>query len=127
MSLYTQARESIRQMIVDGMYAPSDRLPSESEFAEQFGVHRLTARRALEKLARECVAVARKGSGTFVAPSRLTCRYRCRSTVRRPRRTCGVSCERPAGTIARSCETSPLTIRAMKCHLSGEGQGSSAS
>lgn len=70
MSLYEQARERIRQMIADGIYAPGDRLPSESEFAEQFGVHRLTARRALEELAREGVAVARKGSGTFVSPRR---------------------------------------------------------
>ena len=59
------ARERIRQMIADGIYGPGDRLPSEAEFAERFGVHRLTARRALEELAREGVAVARKGSGTF--------------------------------------------------------------
>jgi len=68
--LYEIARERIRQMITDGIYGPGDRLPSEAEFAERFGVHRLTARRALEELAREGVAVARKGSGTFVAPHR---------------------------------------------------------
>lgn len=70
MPLYERARESIRELIADGSYAPGDRLPSESALAEQFGIHRLTARRALEELAREGVAVARKGSGTFVAPRR---------------------------------------------------------
>jgi len=68
--LYEQARESIREMIADGIYAPGDRLPSESALGERFGMHRLTARRALEELVREGVAVARKGSGTFVAPRR---------------------------------------------------------
>ena len=68
--LYEMARERIRQMITAGVYGPGDRLPSEAEFAERFGVHRLTARRALEELVREGVAVTRKGSGTFVAPHR---------------------------------------------------------
>ncbi len=68
--LYERARRSIREMIADGSYAPGDRLPSESALAEQFGIHRLTARRALEELAHEGVAMARKGSGTFVAPRR---------------------------------------------------------
>ena len=70
MPLYEKAREGVRQMIADGDYAPGDRLPSEFELAQQFGVHRLTARRALEELVREGVAVARKGAGTFVAPPR---------------------------------------------------------
>jgi GntR family transcriptional regulator len=68
--LYERARESIRELVEDGIYAPGDRLPSETALAEQFGIHRLTARRALEELVREGVAVARKGSGTFVAPRR---------------------------------------------------------
>jgi DNA-binding GntR family transcriptional regulator len=67
---YKQARESIREMIADGRYAAGDRLPSESALAAQFGIHRLTARRALAELAREGIAVARQGAGTFVAPRR---------------------------------------------------------
>ncbi len=68
--LYEQTRLSVLDLIADGSYGPGDRLPSESSLAEQFGVHRLTARRALEELAREGVVVARKGSGTYVAPTR---------------------------------------------------------
>jgi len=68
--LYEQARQSVLDLISNGTYGPGDRLPSESSLAEQFGIHRLTARRALEELAREGVVVPRKGSGTYVAPRR---------------------------------------------------------
>jgi GntR family transcriptional regulator len=67
--LYEQTRQGVLDLIADGSYGPGDRLPSESALAEQFGIHRLTARRALEELAREGVVVARKGSGTYVAPA----------------------------------------------------------
>jgi DNA-binding GntR family transcriptional regulator len=68
--LYEQTRHGILALITDGSYGPGDRLPSESSLADLFGVHRLTARRALEELAREGVVVARKGSGTYVAEAR---------------------------------------------------------
>ena len=68
--LYERTRQGVLELIAAGAYTPGDRLPSESALAEQFGVHRLTARRALEELAREGVVVARKGSGTYVAPGR---------------------------------------------------------
>ena len=68
--LYERTRLSVLGLIADGSYGPGDRLPSESALADQFGIHRLTARRALEELAREGVVVARKGSGTYVAPQR---------------------------------------------------------
>jgi DNA-binding GntR family transcriptional regulator len=69
--LYEQARETIRSWISTGTYAPGDRLPSESAVAAELGIHRLTARRALEELVREGVVVTRKGSGTFVAAPRI--------------------------------------------------------
>jgi DNA-binding GntR family transcriptional regulator len=68
--LYERTRQSVLELISVGTYGPGDRLPSESALAEQFGVHRLTARRALEELSREGLVVARKGSGTYVAPGR---------------------------------------------------------
>ena len=68
--LYEQTRQFVVDLIASGDYGPGARLPSESALAEQFGVHRLTARRALEELVREGVVVARKGSGTYVAPLR---------------------------------------------------------
>ena len=68
--LYERTRQHVVDLIASGDYGPGARLPSESALAEQFGVHRLTARRALEELVREGVVVARKGSGTYVAPLR---------------------------------------------------------
>jgi len=68
--LYEQTRQHVLDLIAGGDYGPGDRLPSESALADSFGVHRLTARRALEELVREGVVVARKGSGTYVAPTR---------------------------------------------------------
>ena len=65
--LYERVRETIRERIASGGYAPGDRLPSEAALAAELGIHRLTARRALEELAREGLVVARKGSGTYVA------------------------------------------------------------
>ena len=68
--LYEQARQYVIDLIASGDYGPGARLPSESALAEQFGVHRLTARRALEELSREGIVIARKGSGTYVSPVR---------------------------------------------------------
>jgi len=68
--LYERTRQHVVDLIASGDYGPGARLPSESALAKQFGVHRLTARRALEELVREGVVVARKGSGTYVAPLR---------------------------------------------------------
>ena len=44
----------------------TDRLPSENQLAETFGVSRMTARRALEELAAEGLATRIRGKGTFV-------------------------------------------------------------
>lgn len=46
-------------------------LPSEPELAAQFSVSRMTARQAVQNLARAGIVERRRGSGTFVAPPRL--------------------------------------------------------
>jgi GntR family transcriptional regulator len=67
--LYERVRRSIAQTLTDGTYAPGDKLPSESRLATEFGVNRLTVRRAIEELARAGAVESRQGSGTFVSPS----------------------------------------------------------
>lgn len=47
--------------------APGDRLPSEAELCERFGVSRITVRRAVDELVNEGMLVRRQGVGTFVA------------------------------------------------------------
>ena len=49
-----------------GTLVPGSRLPSETELAARFGVHRHTARRALATLAEKGAVRIRRGLGTFV-------------------------------------------------------------
>ncbi len=48
--LYDQLRELILNKIVNGEYAVLSQIPSENEFAEQFGVSRITVRQALNQI-----------------------------------------------------------------------------
>ena len=52
--------------IQDGSLARGERLPSENELMERFGVSRQTVRRALEELAENGLVEGRRGSGTYV-------------------------------------------------------------
>lgn len=45
---------------------PGDRLPSEAELCERFGVSRMTARQAVQLVANEGLIERRRGAGTFV-------------------------------------------------------------
>ncbi len=65
--LYERVRQSIAQTLTDGTLSPGDKLPSEARLAEEFGVNRLTVRRAIEELARAGAVESRQGSGTFVS------------------------------------------------------------
>lgn len=64
--------EQIRSLIRDGRLAPGDRLPSERELAEQFGVSRVTVRdalRALEATGLVDIRVGANGGAFLRAPS----------------------------------------------------------
>jgi GntR family histidine utilization transcriptional repressor len=56
-----------RRRIRSGEWRSSRRVPSENELSQSFHVSRMTARRALDKLALEGLIVRRRGSGSFVA------------------------------------------------------------
>ncbi len=64
---YRRIMEFIRERIEKGDYGPGDRIPSENELARIFNVSRLTARRAIEKLADEGLLIRVPGLGTFVS------------------------------------------------------------
>ncbi len=65
--LYYQLKQNVRAEIERGVYHPGDRLPSETEMIERYGVSRITVRQALSELESEGVVVRKHGKGTFVA------------------------------------------------------------
>ncbi len=63
--LYLQLKEYLLKSI-ETEYRPGDRLPSEGEIERQYGVSRITVRKAIEELAREGIVSKKQGKGTFV-------------------------------------------------------------
>ncbi|GAC1588502.1 MAG: GntR family transcriptional regulator [Ktedonobacteraceae bacterium] len=65
--LYYQLKQVVRNEIERGIYHPGDRLPSETEMIQRYGVSRITVRQALSELENEGVVVRRHGRGSYVA------------------------------------------------------------
>jgi DNA-binding FadR family transcriptional regulator len=67
-SLAKQIAQTLRQAIVDGDLKVDERLPTEPELAQRFGVSRPTIREALKRLAAQNLIRSRRGpsGGTFV-------------------------------------------------------------
>ncbi|WP_165188398.1 FadR/GntR family transcriptional regulator [Caulobacter soli] len=64
--LYQQIARAIATAINDGRYGPGDKLPSERELADDFGVSRPTIRDAMIALEFQGLVEARQGSGVYV-------------------------------------------------------------
>lgn len=62
----------LRQRIISGEWKEGDRIPSENEIAEAYGVSRISVRSALQKLIALKLLENRQGDGTYVAKFRLT-------------------------------------------------------
>lgn len=65
--LYKVIYEKILEQINGGVLAKGDKIPSEKELAEQFGVSRITSKKALDLLAQEQFIERIQGKGSFVA------------------------------------------------------------
>ena len=70
-SIVDQVCESIKQDIASGVWREGDKIPSESELAEMFGVNRLSVRMALQKLSTLGLIETRVGEGSFIRPFSL--------------------------------------------------------
>ena len=74
MAIYKISRESIsdqvfdqmKELILEGEWKPGEKIPSENELAQQFGVSRVTVRNALQKLSALELLETRFGEGSFV-------------------------------------------------------------
>ncbi|WP_391557445.1 GntR family transcriptional regulator [Robertmurraya sp.] len=64
---YQQLKDKIIDDIECGKLKHGDKLPSERELAEQYGISRMTARHTLSILEREGVVERRVGAGTFIS------------------------------------------------------------
>ena len=69
--LYVQIKDYIRLNIQNGIYAVNERIPSERQLAEQFGVNRLTVSKALSELTQEGLIYSSVGKGTYVSPAKI--------------------------------------------------------
>ena len=64
---YSIVKDYIESKILDGTYQPNQKISSESELMEQFGVSRHTVRLAIGDLVTKGWLYRKQGSGTFCA------------------------------------------------------------
>jgi GntR family phosphonate transport system transcriptional regulator len=98
-AMWRQIEDRMRQDIVEGLWKPGDRLPTEAELAERFGVNRHTLRRALAALRDSGLVRIEQGRGTFVQDDVID--Y---AVTRRTRFTQNITSleRRPSGEIVRT-------------------------
>lgn len=68
---YMSIRDALKKQVDEGVWGIGDRLPSERDLSEDFGVSRMTLRQAVSLLVEEGVLERRVGSGTYVASRRV--------------------------------------------------------
>lgn len=66
-SLYVKLRDALRDAIERGKLKPLEALPPERDMAQDFGISRITVRKALDALVADGLLTRRQGAGTFVA------------------------------------------------------------
>ncbi|QHT62259.1 GntR family transcriptional regulator [Paenibacillus lycopersici] len=68
LSLYEQIKRHLQSEIELAHWKPHDLLPSENELMKQFGVSRITVKKAMTDLVEQGAIYRVQGKGTFVAP-----------------------------------------------------------
>ncbi|MDR3596007.1 GntR family transcriptional regulator [Clostridium sp.] len=66
MAKYEEIAEDIRNGILNGKYNTNEQLPLEKEMCEQYGVSRITIKKAVDELVTQGLVIKRRGAGTFV-------------------------------------------------------------
>ena len=86
-ALYYQVENSIREKIENGEWKVGQKLPTEPELCQFFGVSRTTVRQAVDSLVTSGLLAKKQGSGTYVTqvttarnhlnfqPSNIVCQY----------------------------------------------------
>ena len=68
---YAQLVRILTGQIAAGVFRPGDRLPSEAQLCERYGVSPMTVRRVVNILADQGLVTTERGRGTFVRPLEL--------------------------------------------------------
>src|SRR2546423_6617888 len=85
---YLDVYTALRRDLQSGRWKHGDRMPTEAELVETFGVSRITVARAMRDLQAAGLVKRRAGSGTFHTRPGMACRPRhARATVIRDNRT----------------------------------------
>ncbi len=69
--LYHQLKTILLDRVKSGELKANDRLPSEDEIAEQYGISKATVRQAIGELANEGVIRREQGRGTYIAEQKI--------------------------------------------------------
>ncbi|MER8006847.1 GntR family transcriptional regulator [Streptomyces sp. NPDC094149] len=72
--MYEVIYRDLERQLSCGTLKPGDRLPSEGDMADRYGVSRMTVRQAVGRLTDERRLIRRRGAGTFVAEHQATFR-----------------------------------------------------
>ncbi|MBP8145360.1 GntR family transcriptional regulator [Pseudorhodoferax sp.] len=66
--LYLQLAQALARAIAEGRFQADEALPSERQLAEDLGLSRVTARKAIERLAEQGLIQRKRGSGNYIRP-----------------------------------------------------------
>jgi GntR family transcriptional regulator len=69
---YVQLKEALEEAIQSGHWKAGERIPSEPELCQMFGVSRTVVRQALKDMTYQGLIVREKGRGTFVAEPKIS-------------------------------------------------------
>lgn len=64
--LYVRMQDALRRSIENGALRPQEALPPERDIASEFGISRITVRKAIDGLVADGMLTRRQGAGTFV-------------------------------------------------------------
>lgn len=68
---YYQLAQILHERIMSGQLRPGDRIPSESELSQRYGLSRMTVRRSIAALSEKGLLRSEQGRGTFVVNPRV--------------------------------------------------------
>ena len=68
--IYEQVKDSLRRLMVTGVLAPGDKLPSVRSMASQLSINPNTIQRSYNELEAEGLICSVPGKGSFVSPDR---------------------------------------------------------